>query len=226
MASKILIVFTSCDKLPNGAEAGWYLPEAAHPYYALSPSFTVDFASPKGANPPVSQGSVELFKEDAESVEFLADDTVKQKLASAKRLSEVNPDDYAAVFYVGGHGPCIDLPDDETNIKLANAFWRAGKIVSAVCHGPAALVKITDASGQSIFKGRCATCFTVAEEKILGTVDAIPFQPEETLKELGAQFENAGPFESRVVVDGQLLTGQNPASSRALAEEVLKALKG
>lgn len=158
-------------------------------------------------------------------MKFLADEVVQQKLATAKKLADVKADEYAAIFYVGGQGPCIDLAFDPVNIELANEFWRAGKIVSAVCHGPGALIGCTDASGRSIFKGRCATCFTAAEEKKLGTQDSIPFQPEEKLKELGATFENAESFGVRVVADGKLLTGQNPASALALGEAVLKALE-
>lgn len=226
MVSKILIVFTSADKGLTGGPSGWYLPEAAHPYYVLAPHFDIDFASPKGANPPVDPVSVANYKDDG-SVKFLVDEVVQQKLATCKKLSDVKASDYVAIFYVGGQGPCIDLAFDPVSTELANEFWRTGKIVSAVCHGPGALIGCTDASGQSIFKGRRATCFTVAEEKQLGTQDNIPFQPEEKLKDLGAAFEIADElFGVKAVVDGKLLTGQNPASALALGEEVLKALKG
>lgn len=112
------------------------MPEAAHPYYVLSPKFSIDFAAPAGPNPPIDEGSVKMFTDD-ESVKFLNDPEVKEKLAKAKKLSEVNEAEYAAIFYVGGHGPVIDLAVDPDNIKLAGAFWEANKIVSAVCHGPA-----------------------------------------------------------------------------------------
>ncbi|TRM59683.1 class I glutamine amidotransferase-like protein [Schizophyllum amplum] len=229
--SKILFVYTSVTKTLTGSESGWYLPEAAHPYYILAPLYEIDFAAPLGPNPPVDPASVELFK-DEESQKFLADEIVKQKLASAKKLSDVDAADYAAIFYVGGHGPVIDLATDPVNVKLANAFWRSNKIVSAVCHGPAALVGVTDApdpvtgaQGASIFKDRAATCLTYTEETQLQKTDAIPFQPEHKLRELGAKFENAGPFEAKVVVDGRLITGQNPASGKPLGEALLKALK-
>ncbi|ESK97623.1 hypothetical protein Moror_17485 [Moniliophthora roreri MCA 2997] len=92
--SSILFVFTSADKTLTGAQTGYYLPEAAHPYYVLAPHFKIDFASPKGANPPLDESSVKMFAKDNESVQWLNDETVKAKLASTKKLTEVNPDDY------------------------------------------------------------------------------------------------------------------------------------
>ncbi|KAI0921680.1 hypothetical protein AcW1_004420 [Taiwanofungus camphoratus] len=117
--ARILFVFTSCNKTLTGAQTGWYLPEAAHPYYVLAPHHTIDFAAPAGPNPPVDESSVQMFKDD-ESVKFLNDPTVQQKFASAKKLSDVSAKDYDAVFYVGGHGPVIDLASDPVNIKFAS----------------------------------------------------------------------------------------------------------
>ncbi|KAL1668046.1 class I glutamine amidotransferase-like protein [Schizophyllum commune] len=196
----------------------------AHPYYVLAPHFDIDFAAPAGPNPPLDPFSKEMFK-DEESQKFLTDKVPQEKLANAKKLADVNPDDYAAIFYVGGHGPVIDLATDPTNVKLASKFWQQGKIVSAVCHGPAALVGATDASGQSIFKGRRATCFTYDEELQVKKVDSIPFQPEHKIIELGGKFEKTEPWGVKVVADGQLYTGQNPASAGPLGQELLKALK-
>ncbi|KAF7968622.1 hypothetical protein HWV62_29783, partial [Athelia sp. TMB] len=117
--SKILFVFTSANKTLTGAQTGWYLPEAAHPYYVLAPTYEIDFAAPNGPNPPIDEGSVKLFTDD-ESVKFLKDETIIQKLAHAKKLSDINAADYAAIFYVGGHGPVLDLATDKTSIKLAS----------------------------------------------------------------------------------------------------------
>ncbi|KAL1760082.1 class I glutamine amidotransferase-like protein [Schizophyllum commune] len=220
----ILFVFTSVNKTLTGEPTGWYLPEAAHPYYVLAPHFDIDFAAPAGPNPPLDPVSKEMFK-DEESQKFLTDKVPQEKLATAKKLADVNPDDYAAIFYVGGHGPVIDLATDPTNVKLASKFWQQGKIVSAVCHGPAALVGATDASGQSIFKDRRATCFTYDEELQVKKVDSIPFQPEHKIVELGGKFEKTEPWGVKVVADGQLYTGQNPASAGPLGQELLKALK-
>ena len=116
---------------------GWYLPEAAHPYYELSQQVDIDFAAPGGPNPPLDQNSVKMFANDDGSTKFLRDDVVKEKLATALYLKDVKAEDYDAIFYVGGHGPVIDLAIDSVNIKLAEEVYAKGKIVSAVCHGPA-----------------------------------------------------------------------------------------
>ncbi|KAI0082468.1 ThiJ/PfpI [Panus rudis PR-1116 ss-1] len=221
--SKILFVFTSADKNLLGAQTGWYLPEAAHPYYILAPHFDIDFASPKGANPPVDESSVQNFKDD---VKFLEDPVVKEKLATAKKLSEVNADDYVAVFYPGGHGPVIDLPFDPVNTELANKFFRSGKVTAAVCHGPAALVAVTDASGKSIFSGREATAFSNTEEEQVNMTKAVPFSVEDKIKELGGSYKKAAdPWGVYVTVSDNLFTGQNPASAAPLAERILQALQ-
>ncbi|KAF8076329.1 ThiJ/PfpI [Lyophyllum atratum] len=222
----VLFVYTSADKTLTGNQTGWYLPEAAHPYYVLAPHFKIDFAAPEGPNPPVDEGSVKAFESDEQSVKFLNDDTVKDKFANAKKLVDVNPKDYDAIFYVGGHGPVIDLAFDDTNAKLASLFYQAGKITSAVCHGPAALVGAIDPSGHSIFAGKSFTGFSNAEEQAVNKVNEIPFLLEDKLQELGGKYEKAPElWAPHVVVDGHLITGQNPASAAGVGEAILKALK-
>ncbi|KAL0070816.1 hypothetical protein AAF712_002037 [Marasmius tenuissimus] len=222
----VLFVFTSANKNSQGGPTGWYLPEAAHPYYALVPHVDIDFASPKGPNPPVDEYSVKAFAEDKDSVQFLNDEIVKSKLANAKKLSEVNADNYDAVFYPGGHGPAIDLPFDATNHKLASEFFQAGKITAAVCHGPAALVGATGKDGKSVFNNKKATGFSNKEEELLGTVKAVPFLLEDKIKENGGLFEmNNEPWGENVVVDGNLITGQNPNSGLGVGKAILAALQ-
>ncbi|KAJ6599119.1 class I glutamine amidotransferase-like protein, partial [Mycena vulgaris] len=234
----ILFVFTSVSTTLTGANTGWYLPEAAHPYYVLAPHVTIDFASPAGPNPPVDEGSVQMFAEDEECIKFLADETVKSKLATAKKLSDVSAKDYDAIFYVGGHGPVIDLAVDPVNIKLASEarifllcspwapFYQAGKITSAVCHGPAALVGVTDAQGKSIFAGKSTTGFSNVEEIQVDKVKDVPFLLEDKIISLGGKYDKAvDPWGVKVIVDGNLYTGQNPASAGALGQAILKALK-
>ncbi|EKM59807.1 uncharacterized protein PHACADRAFT_138056 [Phanerochaete carnosa HHB-10118-sp] len=226
MSPRILFVFTSANKGLTGDPTGWYLPEAAHPFWILSPHAEIDFASPAGANPPVDPGSVQAFKEDEESTKFLEDPTVKQKLASAKRLVDVDAKDYDAIFYVGGHGPVIDLASDPVNAKLASAFFQAGKITAAVCHGPAALVGAVDAQGESIFKGREATGFSNVEEVKADKVKVVPFLLEDRIKELGGNYTKADEaWAPKVVVSGNLITGQNPSSASPIGKEILKALQ-
>ncbi|PIL36966.1 hypothetical protein GSI_00658 [Ganoderma sinense ZZ0214-1] len=223
MPKRILFVFTSADKTLLGAPTGWYLPEAAHPYYVLAAKYDIDFAAPAGPNPPVDAGSVAAFQADVPK--FLEDPAVKAKLASAKKLSDVKVADYDAVFYPGGHGPVLDLATDLVNVKLASDFFRAGKVTAAVCHGPAALVGATDANGDSIFKGRRATAFSDAEEEAVNKVKDVPFLVEARIKELGGTYEKAAElWGATVVVDGVLITGQNPASAHPIGEAIDKAL--
>ncbi|KAG6900933.1 hypothetical protein C0993_004370 [Termitomyces sp. T159_Od127] len=222
----VLFVFTSVNKTLTGEQTGWYLPEAAHPYWVLAPHATIDFAAPAGPNPEVDEGSLQAFANDEESQKFLKDETVKAKLASAKKLSEVNVKDYDAIFYVGGHGPVIDLAENPMNIALASQFYQAGKIVSAVCHGPAAIVGAIGADGKPIFAGKRVTGFSNAEEDLVKGTKAMPFLLEDKLTALGGKYEKAAePWGSHVVVDGNLLTGQNPASAGPLGQAILKALK-
>jgi len=222
----VLFVFTSANKTLTGKSTGWYLPEAAHPYYVLSPHATIDFVSPEGPNPPVDENSVKAFAEDKESVKFLKDEIAQSKLAKAKKLSEVQVKDYDAIFYVGGQGPVLDLSSDPVNAKLASEFWQSGKIVSAVCHGPAALVQAVDASGKSIFLNKSFTGFSNKEEEAVHGLNDLPFLLEDKITELGGKYEKADQlWEPKVVVDGRLITGQNPASAAGTGEAILKAIK-
>ncbi|KAH8834787.1 class I glutamine amidotransferase-like protein [Flagelloscypha sp. PMI_526] len=225
MSLSILFVLTSADTTLRGGTTGWFLPEAAHPYYVLAPHASIDFAAPKGPNPPLDPLSIEMFKEDEESIKFLQDPIAKDKLANAKVLADVKASDYDAIFYAGGHGPVIDLPTLPENIKLASEFFQSGKITSAVCHGPAALVGVNDSSGVSIFKGKTFTGFSNAEDVLMGKVEDIPFLLEDKISELGGNYVKAEPWQPKVVVVGNLITGQNPASARGVGEAVLKALQ-
>ncbi|KAF8599112.1 class I glutamine amidotransferase-like protein [Ceratobasidium sp. AG-I] len=224
MAPRVLFVFTSADKNLVGHPSGWFLPEAAHPYYVLHEKVDIDFAAPLGPNPPVDPFSVKSFS-DADGDKFLADPVVKQKFATAKKVSEVDPNDYDVIFYVGGQGPILDLAYNPDSDKLANAFFRSGKLTTAVCHGTGALSGVTDAEGQSIFKGRTVTGFSNAEEEAIDGVSGVPFLLEDRIKELGGTYVKAEKdWAPHVVVDGKIITGQNPASAKGVGEEILKAL--
>jgi len=222
--SKILFIFTSADKTLEGKPTGWFLPEAAHPYYTLSSKYDIDFAAPAGPNPPVDPVSVKTVTDD-ESVEFLKDKVVQDKLANAKTLEQVNTDEYIAVFYPGGNGPVLDLSSDLKNAEIGSTFYRSGRVVAAVCHAPAALAKVTDEAGKSIFDGKEATAFSNAEEAALGGLKGVPFLIEDEIPKLGGRYTKAKePFESYVVVSGKLITGQNPASAKGVGEEIVKML--
>ncbi|KAF8484438.1 class I glutamine amidotransferase-like protein [Russula ochroleuca] len=226
MSQRILFVLSSAEKSLQGDPTGWYLPEAAHPYYVLSPHFAIDFAAPGGPNPPMDPSSQERFGDDEECKRFLNDPDARNLLENAKFMTTVNANDYDAIYYVGGRGPVIDLPEYKTNIQLAYEFYRTHKLVSAVCHGPAALVWVTDEDGKSIFNGKNVTGFSNAEEEEIGNVQAIPFLLEDRIKLLGGTYEKANEnFDPKVVCAGNLITGQNPASARPLAEEIKKWLQ-
>jgi len=226
MARRILLILTSADKALDGAQTGYYLPEAAHPYYSFKEAnYDIEFAAPKGPNPPVDNYSVETFGKDEECAKFLSDPEVKAKLAGTKKLADVKVENFDAIFYVGGHGPVIDLASDVTNANFASEFYQTGKLVAAVCHGPAALVNVKDASGKSIFAGgRKFTGFSNDEEHQAHKVNAVPFLLEDKLASLGGVYESGEAWKPYVTIDRTLYTGQNPASAKPLADTVVKAL--
>jgi len=217
-SKSILFVYTSVGRTFTGAQIGWYLPEAAHPYYVLAPHYNITFAAPKGPNPPVDISSLYKFPEDG--FKFLEDETVISKFANAIYLKDAKASDYDAIFYIGGHGPIFDVAFYPPSIALATEFVRQKKLVAALCHGPATLAFVKDPeTGLSIFHGKRATAFSDLEEEYTGDKgNALPFNIQERITELGGIYEKKAPFESCVVTDGLLITGQNPTSSLELGE--------
>src|SRR5262245_47973487 len=222
---KIFMVLTSHDKLGNtGRKTGFWLEEFAAPYFTfLDAGATVTVASPKGGRPPLDpvsdtpEGQTELTRR------FKQDPAAQAVLANTLRLSDVKASDYDAVFYPGGHGPMWDLTEDPQSIALIEAFYNAGKPVAAVCHAPGVLHRVTF-QGQPIVKGKRVTGFTNSEEAAVRLTTVVPFLVEDELKRLGGLYEKAADWASFVVTDGRLVTGQNPASSRAGAEALLQLL--
>jgi len=229
-AKKILVVLTSRDKMNNGNPTGWYLPEFAHPYYELvgeneqNSNVEIVVASPAGGVSPLDQVSVTMFESDPVSVKFLKE---KKKLWEETRpLSEFlgKASEYDAVFYPGGHGPMFDLVKDETSLKLIEEFYKAGKPVASVCHGPIVFVNVT-VDGKPLLEGREATGFSNAEEDAVQLSDAMPALLEDEIKRVGGKYVKADePWGVKVVVDGQIITGQNPASAQAVGVALAKAL--
>jgi len=225
MSKKILFVVTSHDQLGNtGKQTGWYLPEVAHPYHVLSKKYHIDFVSPKGGVSPLDEGSKAAFSGDEVCKEFLADSHAQQLVNNTKRIDEVDVDSYAAILFPGGHGPMFDLAENESIGKATARVYEKGGVVAAVCHGPVALVNVKLSDGSYLVNGKNVTSFTNAEEDAVQLSNAMPFPLESKLKERGAVFSNADNWQKHVVVDGRLVTGQNPASSTALGEEVAKLL--
>ena len=223
---KILIVLTSHDQLGDtGKKTGFWLEEFAAPYYVLKDAGAeITLASPKGGQPPLDPTS-DLPENLTEATKrFRADNAAQAELANTKRLASVSADDFDAVFYPGGHGPMWDLPDNATSIALIEAFVTTGKPVGAVCHAPAALVNVRGKNGEYLVKGKRVTGFSNAEESAVGLSAIVPFLLEDRLKERGGVYSKGADWAPHVEVDGNLVTGQNPASSGPAAEELLKLL--
>ncbi|KAL7934116.1 class I glutamine amidotransferase-like protein [Trichoderma chlorosporum] len=222
---KVLVVLTSHDKIDAiNKPSGWYLPEFAHPYHVLSEKnveFTV--VSPKGGVAPLDPSSVELTKEDPVSVAFLNNNKALWENTLPLKQFVGRSGEFDAIFYPGGHGPMFDLVDDADSIALIEEFYNAGKPVSAVCHGTIALVN-AKANGQPLIQGKEITGFTNAEEDAVQLTSAMPFLVEDRVNAAGGKFVQTAPWGSKVVVDGTIITGQNPASASDLAVAVAKAI--
>lgn len=226
MSKQILIVLTSHDKLGNTGEAtGFWLEELAAPYYVfLDAGAELTLASPKGGQPPLDPKSNSPDFQTEDTKRFEADKAANAALTNTLKLVDVNAEDFDAVFYPGGHGPMWDLVNDGQSIALIESFWASNKVVSAVCHAPIALAHTKDQDGEYIVKGRKVTGFTNSEEDAVGLTDVVPQLVEDTLIERGGHFSKGGDWAPYTQKDGNLITGQNPASSTGVATLVLEAL--
>ena len=224
---KILIVLTSHDQLGDtGKKTGFWLEEFAAPYYVLKDAgAAITLASPKGGQPPLDPKS-DLPEFQTETTgRFHADTAAQTQLANTRKLADVSADDFDGIFYPGGHGPLWDMPDNATSIALIEAFVKAGKPVGAVCHAPAVLVNVRGKDGEFLIKGKRVTGFANSEEDAVGLTTVVPFLLEDKLKERGGNYSKGPDWSPYVLVDGKLVTGQNPASSGPAAEALLKMLR-
>ncbi|MEH6388959.1 type 1 glutamine amidotransferase domain-containing protein [Pseudomonas profundi] len=223
---KILMVLTSHDQLGNtGNKTGFWLEEFAAPYYTFKDAgVDVTLVSPAGGQPPLDPKSDEPDAQTADTERFRNDAEAQQALANTGRLADVTAEAFDAVFYPGGHGPLWDLTEDKHSIALIEAFARSNKPHGFVCHGPGALRHAKGADGKPLIQGREVTGFTNGEEAAVGLTDVVPFLIEDEFQRLGARYSKAGDWQVHVMADGQLVTGQNPASSAAVAEKLLKLL--
>jgi len=224
---KILMVLTSHDQLGDtGKKTGFWLEELAAPYYTfVDAGAEVVLASPAGGQPPLDPKSNEPDAQTETTKRFEADEVAMQALANTHKLSEVLNQDFDAVFYPGGHGPLWDLAKDQNSISLIEQTLQADKPVALVCHAPGVLREVKDAEGHSIVEGKTVTGFTNTEEDGVGLTDVVPFLVEDMLKEKGGKYSKTEDWQVHVQQDGLLITGQNPASSAATAEALLKSLK-
>jgi len=223
---QILVVLTSHDQLGDtGEKTGFWLEELAAPYYAfIDAGATLTLASPKGGQPPLDPKSSQPDAQTDATRRFEADAEAVQALAATRKLSEVSLEDYDAVFYPGGHGPLWDLAEDPVSIALIETAIEAGKPVGAVCHAPGVLRHVKGPHGGALVAGKRVTGFSNSEEEAVGLTGVVPFLVEDMLKECGGSYSKAGDWQSHVLTDGLLVTGQNPASSAAAAEALLKLL--
>jgi len=224
---KILIVLTSHDQLgETGKKTGFWLEELAAPYYTfIDAGADVTLASPAGGQPPLDPKSNEPDAQTETTKRFEADEVAMQALANTHKLSEVLNQDFDAVFYPGSHGQLWDLDKDQNSISLIEQSLQANKPVALVCHAPGVLRDVKNAEGRPIVEGKSVTGFSNTEEDGVGLTDIVPFLVEDTLKEKGGQYSKAEDWQVHVQQDGLLITGQNPASSAATAEALLKLLK-
>ncbi|HXW71282.1 MAG TPA: type 1 glutamine amidotransferase domain-containing protein [Methylocella sp.] len=223
---KVLMVLTSHDQLGNtGRKTGFWLEELAAPYYVFKDAGAeITLASPKGGRPPLDPKSNEPSFQTDITRRFEKDAGANAKLDRTARLDSVKQEDYDTVFYPGGHGPMWDLAEDENSIKLLESFLAAGKTFALVCHSSGALRHVKSPDGKPLVKSKTVTGFTNGEEEEVGLAKVVPFLVEDELMSLGATFSKVKNWGVHTVADGQLITGQNPASSGPAAKLLIDTL--
>ena len=223
---KILMVLTSHDRLgETDKKTGFWLEEFAAPYYVFKDAGAeVTLASPKGGQPPLDPMSDAHDAQTDATRRFKDDAAAQQALTKTIPLASVSADEFDAVFYPGGHGPLWDLAEDTQSRDLIEAFAARDRPIGAVCHAPAVLRHVKRGDGEPLVAGRQVTGFTNSEEDGVGLTDIVPFLVEDMLKDRGAHYRKGPDWGEFVVVDGKLVTGQNPASSEGAARGLLALL--
>lgn len=223
---KILMVLTSHDKLGDtGKKTGFWVEEFAAPYYVLTDAGAeVTLASPKGGQPPIDPASTTDDAQTDATRRFDSDEALQQKLRMTKKLEDVTTSEFDGVFYPGGHGPLWDLANDLDSISLLEKFYEQNKPLALICHAPGALANVEDGK-KPLVRGKNVTGFANSEEAAVGLTNVVPFLVEDKMNQLGANYSKGDDWSSYVVVDGKLITGQNPASSEKAAHELLKQLQ-
>lgn len=223
---KVLFVLTSHDDLGNtGEKTGFWIEEFAAPYYELADQgIEITIASPNGGQPPIDPKSADPSAATEDTKRFDSDVALQEKLAKTIKLAEINQADYDAVFYPGGHGPLWDLTSDKNSISLIESFYTNKKPVAFVCHAPAVLKEVK-VNGEYLVKGKKVTGFTNEEETAVGLTKVVPFLLEDVLIANGAEYSKGENWAPYAVEDGLLITGQNPASSKLVAQKLIEQLK-
>jgi putative intracellular protease/amidase len=227
MTHRVLIITTSHTQLGNtGKPTGVWAEELVAPYYQLvDAGAEVTLASPKGGAIAFDPGSLKPAGQNDALVErFLADPQAQTQTQKAHPVASVDASQFDAVFFPGGHGTMWDLPVDAGVTRAVEAAFAAHKIIASVCHGAAGLVSAKRPDGMSIVKGKRINAFTDAEEAAVGLTAVVPFRLESRLRELGAVFEGAANWQAFAAQDGPFITGQNPQSSKLVAQHLVAAL--
>ena len=217
------MVLTSHDQLGStGRKTGFWLEEFAAPYFVFRDAgVQLTLASPKGGQPPIDPKSDLPENQTPAMARFKKDAAAQKDLANTVRLADVRAEYFDTVFYPGGHGPMWDLAESPVSIALIESFYNSGKLVAFVCHAPGVLRHVTY-KGEPLVKGKRVTGFTNEEEAEVQLTKVVPFLVEDELKRLGAIFEKVPNWQPFNVVDGRLITGQNPPSSTSTAQALLK----
>ena len=220
MTKTILMVVTSHDHIDAEHSTGIWFEEFATPYSLfLAAGYQVAITSPKGGDAPIDANSLTEYEASAEN------EAARAALKGLPALDEqFTADDYDAVFFPGGHGTMFDLPDNPQIQQLIRSFHEQGKVVASVCHGPACLVNVTLSSGAPLISGKRVTAFTNSEERAVNLDQAMPFLLESKLRDCGAEFIPGSDWQDHVIIDGTLVTGQNPQSSASAAKAVIELL--
>ena len=224
---KIAMILTSHDKLGNtGHKTGFWLEEFAAPYYAfIDAGAVVTLASPAGGQPPLDPKSDDPSAQTDATKRFKADTAAQKALASTVTLDTIKAEDFDAVFYPGGHGPLWDLAENPKSIALIESTFAAGKPLALVCHAPGVMRHTKAPNGEPLVKGKSVAGFTNTEEEAVQLTNVVPFLVEDMLKENGGIYSKGADWHPYVVSAGNLITGQNPASSEPAAKELLAMLK-
>lgn len=222
---KIVMVLTSHDQLGDtGRKTGFWLEEFAAPYFVFRDAgVELTLASPKGGQPPVDPKSDLAENQTPAMARFKKDERAKKELSQTIKLADVKAEDFQTVFYPGGHGPMWDLAESPVSKALLESFYNSDKPIALVCHAPGALRHVTY-EGEPLVKGKRVTGFTNEEEEEVKLTKVVPFLVEDELKRLGAIFEKLPNWQPHSIVDGRLITGQNPASSTVTAQALLKLM--
>jgi len=218
-AQSILMIVTSFSEIAPGEPTGLWLEELAVPYMEFkSKGFSVSVASIQGGKAPIDPRSKPTPEQKEAWTEAI------EALDNTAPLASIESTDFDAVFIPGGHGTMFDFPNSDDLQKALRAFAEQDKVIATLCHGPASLVGVTLEDGTPLVAGKAVTSFTNEEESAAGLKEKMPFLLEDRLRELGAKFVEEPNWSNHVQVDGKLITGQNPQSSKGTALAVIDAL--